>query len=142
MSDKERTSNSIIRFFKFINLAVITWIFFHVWSISYSKAIASAFYIKGELFVAALFAFLYLNLIRAYDGFQVPISRISELVYSQALAILISNIAMYVVTFLLNKGFPKVLPFVGIMVLQLLFALIWCVLIKRWYYRTDRKSVV
>lgn len=136
MSDKERTSNSIIRFFKFINLAVITWIFFHVWSISYSKAIASAFYIKGELFVADLFAFLYLNLIRAYDGFQVPISRISELVYSQALAILISNIAMYVVTFLLNKGFPKVLPFVGIMVLQLLFALIWCVLIKRWYYRT------
>ena len=88
--------------------------------------------------MAALFAFLYLCLVRAYDGYQLSISRISELFYSQSLAIVITDAAMYVVTFLLNKGFPVILPFVKIALIQGLISAIWCIISKRWYYATHK----
>ena len=117
---------------------LIAWVFFHFWTDAYSKTIAVTYYIKGELVMAALFAFLYLCLVRAYDGYQLSISRISELFYSQSLAIVITDAAMYVVTFLLNKGFPVILPFVKIALIQGLISAIWCIISKRWYYATHK----
>ncbi|MBR0139213.1 MAG: sugar transferase [Firmicutes bacterium] len=136
MKDKERTSNFIIRLFKLVNLTLLTLVFFKIWNAEYSKTIASVFYIKGELLMAGLFAFLYLNLNRTYDGYRLSISRISELFYSQALAIGIADTSMYVVTFLLNKGFPALQPFLTILLLQVLISLLWCIAAKRWYYST------
>ena len=63
-------------------------------------------------------------------------NRISELIYSQCLAALISDGIMYVVAWLLLKRLPEVLPFLNIFAAQGILSCVWSMGAHWWYFRT------
>ena len=91
--------------------------------------------------VVGLFAFLYYFFAHLYSGFLLHLSRISELVYAQTLALILTNVFLYFVICLLLNCFVSVVPILQSMILEEIIVLCWCFLAHQWYFkRYERKK--
>ena len=125
---------TLLRTVKLLNVVLVTIPFGIGWYWFYSDTVASPYYNKGNWVVIALFMVLYITYGRIYEAFRITLSRISELIGSQLLALLISDGIMYVVTWLLTKRFPAILPMISILVVQVFVSAIWCLMAHHWYF--------
>ena len=126
----------LLRLVKFINIILISFPFAFGWVNYYAPKTASRYYWKGNALIIALFFILYLTYGRIYECFMISMNRISELIYSQCLAALISDGIMYVVAWLLLKRLPEVLPFLTIFAAQGILSCVWSMGAHWWYFRT------
>lgn len=108
-----------------ILIAVNTAIFAGVWYFYYADRLYRPFYAKGDYAVILLFALAYSLLARLYGGFALTISRITELIYSQGVALLISYGFMFLVTGLLMRRWPNPLPLLLAWGVSCLAAFLW-----------------
>ncbi|NLX68371.1 MAG: sugar transferase, partial [Clostridiaceae bacterium] len=58
------------------------------------------------------------------------------MIYSQLLSLFEVNVLMYIVAWLLIRSLPPILPVLGVMAIQLVFAIIWSYGSQAWYYHT------
>ena len=119
---------------KVVNPILLTLPFLGIWFFYYAERTVSPFYYWGNWVVVALFFILYILFCRIYDGFLISINRISEIVYSQALASVISDFLLYVVICLLSKRLVNPLPLFGALVVQVLLSGLWVYYAHRWYF--------
>lgn len=119
---------------KVVNPILLTLPFLGIWFFYYAERTVSPFYYWGNWVVVALFFILYILFCRIYDGFLISINRISEIVYSQALASVISDFLLYVVICLLSKRLVNPLPLFGALVVQVLLSGLWAYYAHRWYF--------
>lgn len=84
--------------------------------------------------MVGLFGFIYFNIARLYHGFDIHLRRISETVYSQILAVIFSNILLYMITVLINRHLMHLAPLVVTLVVQGFLIAAWGVLSHRWYF--------
>ena len=133
-----------LRLVKFLNVALIAVPFALCWYLYYADRIIFPFYNLGNIAVLALFMFLYIVFARIYDAFLVSVNRITEMVYSQGLATLISDGIMFVVIWLLSREFPNLLPGLAALAEQLLLAALWSFIAHQWYYKSfpPKKSAI
>lgn len=85
----------------------------------------TAFYKRGDYFLIILYIILYAALTKFYGGLQLKTSSISELVYSQAIAICITNILAYLVILLLIRQPIIILAMLSLTITQGIIALFW-----------------
>lgn len=123
-----------VRVAKAVNPVLLTLPFAVVWFHYYANRLASPYYYWGNWVVVALSFFLYILFCRVYDGFLISINRISEIVYSQALASAISDFLLYVVICLLSKRLVNPLPLLGALAAQVLLAGVWAYCAHQWYF--------
>ena len=100
----------MLRIVKVLNVILVTIPYGICWFGFYAGRIASPYYAKGNWAIIALFVVLYIWVGRTYDAFLVSYNRISEMIYSQVLAILVADTAMFIVLWLLGKTFPFKVP--------------------------------
>ena len=121
-----------VRAVKALDPVLLTLPFAAAWFAYYANRLASPFYYWGNWVVVGLFFLLYITFCRIYDGFLFSTMRISELVYSQALAALISNGVLYIVLCLLSKRLANPLPLLFVMAMQIDLAALWSFLAHQW----------
>lgn len=131
---KRFRKNLSLRFVKTLNIILISLPFISCFLGYYSKQMAGIEYSLGNVLVIGLFIFLYIIFARIYDAFLISINRISEMIYSQVLAILISDTFMFVVIWILCSKFPNVVPILVGFCAQFIFSVLWSVLAHKWYY--------
>ena len=133
-----------VRCVKLINLILMVIPFIVCWYVYYSQRLIIPYYSRGNWVVIALFTIMYFIYCKIFDGFLVSINRISEMVYSQMLAALISDAIMYIITWLLMRSFPNVLPMLILLVVQLAVSIIWCMAAHTWYFKVypPQKSAI
>lgn len=126
------------------NILLVTGAFWLCWSYFYARQITYPFYYVGNLIMVFLFGLFYYFTSHLYNGYSLPISRIYELVYSQALAALISDGILYLITILINRHYISFFPFVPTFLLQFLLITLWTVAAHQWYFREfpPKKTVV
>ena len=126
------------------NILLVTGAFWLCWSYFYASQITHPFYYAGNLIMVFLFGLFYYFTSHLYNGYSLPISRIYELVYSQALAALISDGILYLITILINRHYISFFPFVPTFLLQFLLITLWTVAAHQWYFREfpPKKTVV
>ena len=106
------------------------WGWFHY----YAEHMALPFYDRGNWVVVALYAVLYMIFGRVYGGFWISLNRISESVYSQALAVMMTSGIMYVVTVLLERQLPNIWPVLAAFAVQLVLSGLWSMAAHVAYY--------
>ena len=81
---------------------------------------------------------------RVYDAFKMSYNSHGEMIYSQLLSLFEVNVIMYIVAWLLIRHIPAILPVLGVMAVQIVFAVIWAYGSQAWYYHTfpANKTVV
>lgn len=126
------------------NILLVTGAFWLCWSYFYASQITHPFYYVGNLIMVFLFGLFYYFTSHLYNGYSLPISRIYELVYSQALAALISDGILYLITILINRHYISFFPFVPTFLLQFFLITLWTVTAHQWYFREfpPKKTVV
>lgn len=141
---KKRWHDVSLRLAKLLNALLMTACFSFVWLFYYNKGTMSPYHSKGNLAVIALFLFLYIVLGRIYDAFLISYYPISQVVYSQGLAVLIADGFMFIVIWLLSKVFPNPLPGILTLLVQVMMSTIWTAIVQKWYFKTfkTRKSIV
>lgn len=142
MADMKR--DLILKIVKALDAVLLTIPFAICWYGYYATRTVSPFWNKGNWVVIVLFLILYIFYGNIYNGFLVSWNRISEMVYSQALAALVSDFIMYIVTWLLTKYLPNPLPLFAVFFCQVALAALWFALANRWYFATfpPKKTVV
>ena len=123
-----------LRLLKLFNVLLITMPFAWGWFNYYAQHIALPFYDRGNWVVVALYAVLYMIFGRVYGGFWISLNRISESVYSQALAVMMTSGIMYMVTFLLERQLPNIWPVIAAFSVQLVLSGIWSMAAHVAYY--------
>ena len=118
-----------------INLALMVVPFAVAWYVCYADLLWVTFYRRGHWLVIMLYALLYVITGRVYDAFKISYNSIAEMVFSQALSLLEVNVIMYIVSCLLIRRIPTVLPLITVFIIQLFISLLWCCLSQKWYYR-------
>ena len=124
----------ILRLLKLFNVFLITMPFAWGWFNYYAQHIALPFYDRGNWVVVALYAVLYMIFGRVYGGFWISLNRISESVYSQALAVMMTSGIMYVVTVLLERQLPNIWPVIAAFAVQLILSGLWSMAAHVAYY--------
>ena len=124
-----------LRIVKLLNVILLTIPFAFCWYGVYADKLSDPFYEKGNWLILFLFAVLYIAYGRLYDGFKISLSRVSELIGSQTLAVIIADGILYVVIALLFKGIPPILPMVATLAAQILLSALWCKFAHRWYFK-------
>lgn len=110
-----------------INVIFMAIPFSIAWYAYYAELVSVPFYNKGNWLVIVLFAIIYISYAKLYDAFSIMLSRISEVISSQALALFIANGIMYIVMVLLMKQFPSIFPLVTAYFAELVLSLVWSV---------------
>ena len=123
-----------LRLLKLFNAVLLTIPFAVCWLVYYAERTAAPFYNMGNWLVIILFFALYAIFGRVYGGFWISLNRISESVYSQALALCMANGIMYAVICLLTKHLPNILPLLGAFAAQLVLSTVWSLLAHIAYY--------
>ena len=141
MEKKNKTTKILmhdipLRLIKVLNIICLTIPFAGCWYGYYSGQMKDGFYNRGNFLMIALFMFVYFLFARIYNAFLISVNRISEMIYSQVLAALITDGISYLIIALLVKGFPNIIPGVMAIAGQIVMSLIWCFLAHRWYFRS------
>ncbi|MCR4689472.1 MAG: sugar transferase [Saccharofermentans sp.] len=132
--------DSAVRLVKAADVILIVAVFAAVWLDSYSEDIVGGeFGPIGQILVICAYLVIFIIFARTYDAFTISIQSISELFFSQITALLISGLIFFVFTAFLQRTIPDIFPFVGLVALQSLVSLLWCILAHRWYYSVFRK---
>ena len=124
----------MLRIVKVLNVILVTIPYGICWFGFYAGRIASPYYAKGNWAIIALFVVLYIWVGRTYDAFLVSYNRISEMIYSQVLAILVADTAMFIVLWLLGKTFPFIVPALLALGVQVLLSAAWSLMAHNWYF--------
>ena len=124
----------LLRLLKLLNVFLITMPFAWGWFNYYAQHMALPFYDRGNWVVVALYAVLYMIFGRVYGGFWISLNRISESVYSQALAVMMTSGIMYVVTVLLERQLPNIWPVLAAFAVQLVLSGLWSMAAHVAYY--------
>lgn len=106
------------------------------WILYYSNIVKLPGNANTVLINAIIFFILYYSFGRIYEAFNVYLLRISEMAYSQALALILTEAIMYLIYSLFSGRFVNPLPFVAILFFQGIISVLWSLFIHRWYYKT------
>ncbi|MBE6574268.1 MAG: sugar transferase [Ruminococcaceae bacterium] len=135
----------VIRLFKLFNVLLMTAAFGASWFLYYLDCMPGVKYYRlGHVAVLGLYIFFYISFIRIYNGFHISVSRISEMIYSQILAVLISDGIIYLVICMLCFGFPNILPGLAVIAVQIIISIIWSFVSHKVYFKfnTPRRTAV
>lgn len=125
-----------LRIAKAMSIIIVTVPFALCWYLFFADSIRYPYFNKGNWVVIALFVVFYVAAARVYDGFTISRYKVSEMVYSQCLAILVADGIMFIILWLLNHDFPNLAPCLVTMLTQMILVSIWAWGAQKWYYRT------
>ena len=124
------TYRAVLRVVKLLNLALMTAAALCCWCLCY----AHNGWGQTGLLVAVIYCVLYMTYGRIYESFLISLVRITEMVYSQALALLMSDGILYLVLSLMERRLVAVMPMLGLFAAQLLISVLWSVCAHKWYF--------
>lgn len=125
----------LIRFgFNILLLAILIFFFIHIWDENYNNGIVFPFYYKGYLMMAAFYAFFFTVFSYILGGMKIGYLKSSSLMLSQTLALLASNVLIYLETVLLSAKFIPVEAMIVLTFIDVGVILVWT-LVVNWIFR-------
>lgn len=134
--NKNKVKNVLqLRMVTLLNVLLMTSAFAFVWYGYYADRIDMPYYRRGNWLIVFIFFLLYLSLGLTYDSFMVSYYRISEMIYSQMLAVLVTDVILYFICILLSKALLGLWPLLLCFAVQVLVSVAWSKLSHQWFFR-------
>lgn len=136
-----RKSRAFRRIIYLLLIAVViiaqTAIFWYFWDHDYSQGMTQEFFFKGHIVLLFVYALMFTIFGNVYGAFKLGRLQYSNLVFSQLLALLFTNLIIYLQISLLSMKMVKPAPIIGMSFDNVLCCLVWSALamgIYRWMY--------
>lgn len=109
--NRKHHKSTMLFLINLIYVAVVTVFYAITWYVCYANLLwKEPFWRRGNYVVILLFALVFVTMGRLYGSFYLRESRISEVIYSNFIALLITGVIMYFLTWLLMRRLPSLLP--------------------------------
>lgn len=128
----------ILYFFKVLIIAAFAGGMYFVWTRYYNPVVPVPFYRYGNYLLGVIFVAVYVGFVKVYDGFTVGTSTVSDLIFSQVIAIAFLVGFSYLIFSLLSYKMLAVWPFLVILLVFSLFAALWSVVVTAVYYKLHK----
>ncbi|MCI1930798.1 MAG: exopolysaccharide biosynthesis polyprenyl glycosylphosphotransferase [Clostridia bacterium] len=139
ISDKRRKNKFMLVGEIFFNVAGMGILFTVIWFIFYRYNLETMFlYKKGTAILIFIYCVLYFMFTNIYGGHKVGYFRISELIYSQFLSMIIVNVIIWLQICLIDRRVVPIKPIVLLTALDTAFIMFWAV----WSTKRFRKRNV
>lgn len=116
-------------------LALHTSVFWFVWDRFYADVIIQPFYRRGNWLVVAIYVVMLFAFSKIYGGYKIGTSRITEIIYSQAIALMFTNVLAYAEISLIGRYFMWPVPMILLTIAQIALVVIWACAANAVYYR-------
>ncbi len=132
---KKNQKRRLVMYFAGLIAAMISvFIFAYFWYTSYSENILNPFYRKGNWLVILIYAIFIYFFFRLYGGFKYGFLTTTNIIYSQALALVISNVIMYMQIALFAREFTNAGTVLMMTATQIVILCVYSVLVSNIYY--------
>ncbi|MBR6334633.1 MAG: sugar transferase, partial [Clostridia bacterium] len=118
---------------RLLNVAFMVFSIYLCFVRFYNPYLPLQYYWKGKLLIVVLFAFLYFIFTDVYDAFDIKTGRVSDILFSQIIALCISDAIMFFVLIFIMKGFPNIVPALITLAVQVAFLVLWSFVSKKIY---------
>lgn len=129
-----REHDIALRIWKLCNLMLMTAPFGAVWYLYYMKNAKIFFFQKGNWFIIAAFFIIYALFTRTYNGMLISYSRISEIIYSQSLAAISTNVIMYIFITAISTRLRNPLWLLFSFAIEVAVSILWSYTAHHWYF--------
>lgn len=133
MKKFEKYKRLIKVIFSVVLIAILAGIYGMIWIGWYNKIIWAPFFRRGNWMMIFIYAILLIFFMNTYGGFKVGFLKKENLIYSQILAVLFTNIVTYFQITVQDKRFTTPVPLGVNIALSVVAILVWT-LIFQWIY--------
>lgn len=123
MNKTNRTKNTFIILGNAISIVVFSMIFYFIWMNYYTSVVF--YYRRGNWILLLVYILIYTFMSRLYGGFQSGNSRLFDIIYSQCIALLLTNFIAYLQICLIAYKFINVIGFLIIISLDLVIVILY-----------------
>jgi exopolysaccharide biosynthesis polyprenyl glycosylphosphotransferase len=128
---KREQFKRIINFFEgFVIWAIHVLMFAYVWYNAYVKQLEIPFFRRGDWAVIGIYALILFLLTNLYGGFKIGYLRLMDVLYSQILSILCTNVVAYFQIVLISRHYLSTVPLLIMSVMQVIAILLWVLICK------------
>ena len=111
-----------------------------VWFAYYRSRVCGSPSIIRSIGMMAMYSALYYTFARIYEAFLISHKRISEIFFSQVLAVFMTNAFILCIMFVICGRIPNVLPLMMTMAVQVLLSLVWSKHAHQWFFRRHERA--
>ena len=136
-----KQSRAFRRIIVLLLLAIVivaqTMIFWYFWNHHYSQGLVREFFFRGHVVLLFVYALLFTLFSNVYGAFKLGSLQYSNLIFSQILALLFTNLIMYLQISLLSLKMVNPAPLIGMSLDNVFCCLLWCAIamgVYRWLY--------
>ncbi|MBR1599165.1 MAG: exopolysaccharide biosynthesis polyprenyl glycosylphosphotransferase [Lachnospiraceae bacterium] len=133
MRKRDRFKRLITFFEGFVILALHTIMFAYLWYGFYQKQLEVPFFRRGDWAVIGFYALLMYLVTSLYGGFKIGYLRLMDVLYSQILSLLGTNVLAYLQICLISRKYLTARPLLIMTVIQAVVILIWIFICKTIY---------
>lgn len=135
MKVKQKFKRLIKVFFTFGITSMLIVLYGWIWITHYNRIIESPFFRRGNWMMIFLYGVLLILFMSIYGGFKVGYLKKGNLIYSQILAVVFTNIFTYLQIAVLDKHFLNPMQLIKMTVLDLLIIIGWTLVYQGIYSR-------
>lgn len=133
MGRRYRYKKLLVFFESTLLLAIQTALFAYIWYNHYINYIQLFFYRRGNYAVIGSYTLILFLITKLYGGFKVGYLRVMDVLYSQILALLCSNVVMYIQLCIISRDYLDPSQLIEMTVAELAVTVAW-VIICRFIY--------
>lgn len=133
--DKQYGNSIRFRLLKWLQPLMMMTVMLGFWRHVYMPAYGLSISGFAHVMLALVYLFLLYELNKIYHALTVGLIRVSEMVYSQALALLVCNMMAYLAGCLYCREFVSILPLAAMALVQFGLCVLWSFFANRMYFR-------
>ena len=114
-------------------LMIETLLFAYIWYGHYIHYIKLSFYHRGNYAVIGSYTLILFLITKLYDGFKLGYLRLMDVLYSQILSLLCSNVLMYIQLCIIGRDYMNPVRLIEMTIAELVVIVAW-VLLWSWVY--------
>lgn len=130
---KKASRDLISWLLELLNVGVLGLPLFYLMNYFYLPA-SAGFSFREYIYLIIIFYVLYMAFGHVYEGFEVSVGKIADMVYSQVLAVFITDGIMYVAFCIARLTILEIWPLMVVFVAQIYLATVWAFIACRFYF--------
>ncbi len=128
----------VLYFLKGFIILAFSGVLYYCWTQHYNPYIPTPFYRLGNYFMGALFVLFYTAFVKVFGGFLVGTSPVTDLAFSQIIAIGFQQGICYIIFSLLSYRLVSIWPFVAMFLGFSVVASLWCLFADFVYFKIHK----
>lgn len=130
MNEREKFKKLILLIANGLIIVTEISIFAYIWFTRYTVQMAEQYWFWGNYAIIGIYALILILLTKIFGGFKIGYLRTTDVILSQVLAIILSNIVAYVQVTLVVRQYTDFLTIIKMTLLDLAIMIPWTIIIR------------